>query len=423
MRKIFFALLLFSSVVLAQPAATVIKLPEPDLNGRISIEQAIKNCGSTGQFTAESLKMYQVSQLCWSAQGIADYNENSGSVPSATASYPIQLYLALPDGLYLYYPQKHMIEKRIEGDIRTMLSTASFGQKLVLNSPCIFIITGSAQKMEAKFRGRGEKLLYFETGRIVQNINLQAVTLGLGSAPVDNFDYRTIDRICKFPEGLDALYMVCIGNLSQPPVLESAVGIASVMRPVRQPVKAPVDITQKKIVIVLPAKYFNDSEFFGTLNAIQMAGIQPDIASTVLDRIKSLEGNAVKATKLVTAIKVSDYDAFIFIGGYGARMNSGDLAPLTLVREANNNKKVLAAIGSAPGIFARAGIVRGKNVASSLSERGRLINAGANWENTPLEVSGNIITANSYDSSDPMSNTVTQRFGAAVLNALRQQDK
>jgi SagB-type dehydrogenase family enzyme len=403
---------LYSQTAFAASDTTIIKLSEPDLNGRISLEQAIKNRRSIRQFTVKPLKMNQIAQLCWSAQGITDEEEGLRAAPSAGAIYPIQLYVVLPDGLYLYYPADHTLEKQINSDIRPMLYAASFRQQVVQDSACIFIISASTKKIEAKYRGRGERFTCLEAGHIAQNIHLQAVTLGLGSVPIGDFAPKSVAAICKFPEELEPLYLICTGNPVKKPHLDPAISGDSIVIP---PIKRPVNIRSKRAVIIVANKYFDNLEYFNVEETFQIAGLVPDIASSVTGEIKGAARETVTATILARDIKVDDYDAFVFIGGSGAKEYFNDNNILNLVRQANEKKKILAAIGIAPGILARADVVRSKKVASFPSQRRYLLDAGADWQRTELEVDDNIITASGYNSA--------RRFGAAVLTALRQQDK
>jgi len=424
MKKIFFILLLVLNVVLAQPltavpVVTTIQLPEPDLNGSISLEQAIKNRRSIVQFTAEPLKINQISQLCWSAQGITDPNKGLRAAPSAGNLYPMQLYVVLSDGLYLYSPQGHSLEKQINGDIRPMLSTAAFGQQVVQNSPCTFIISGSVRKLEAKYRGRGEKLIYLETGHIAQNIHLQAVSLGLGSVPIGVFDPKSAAAICKLTEDLEVLYLVSTGIPTVKPVLEPAVTTAPVSPPAVQPTN---DIRTKRVVIIMPKEYFNDDELFGVEDTFQAAGVQFVVASSVIGEIKGISRNVVTSDMLVKDIKVDDYDAFVFIAGPGMRAYLYDKDSVNLVRQANEKYKILAAINNAPAIFAEAGIVKGRTITSFTAQRKKLMDSGAKWRNTSLEVDGNIITASGPDDAQISAGgiSVAQRFGTAIVRLLRQ---
>jgi SagB-type dehydrogenase family enzyme len=428
MKKILFVLLLTSGCLLAQPpantptAATIIKLPEPDLNGSISLEQAINNRRSIRIFTPEPLKINQISQLCWAAQGITDPNKGLRAAPSAGALYPIELYVALPDGLYLYLPKNHTLEKKISGDIRPLLSIAAFGQRAVQNSPCTFVIAGSADKVEAKYRGRGGKFIYLEAGHIAQNIHLQAVTLGLGSVPIGAFAPKSVAGICKLPEGLEVLYLVCTGYPIVKSSLEPAVAAAPVYT---QPAAPSDDIRKKRVVFIVASQYFDDRQFFGTSEPLQIVGIQPVIASSVTSEVKGIQRNTITPTLLVKDIKVDDFDAFVFIGGPGTKEYFDNKTVLNLVRAANEKSKILAAIDNAPAIFAYADIVKGKKVACFPSQRRKLIDAGAKWLNTPIEIDGNMITSSGASPSQIAegSSDSARQFGTAILNMLRQQTR
>ena len=410
---------LYSQVMPPGSVVTTIRLPEPALNGKVSLEQAIKNRRSIRQFTAEPLKITQIGQLCWSAQGITDEEKGFRAAPSAGAIYPMQLYVVLPDGLYLYLPQEHSLEKQINGDIRPMLRTATFEQQVVQNSPCSFVIAGSVKKIEAKYRGRGEKFTYLEAGHIAQNIHLQAVSLGLGSVPLGAFDPKSVAAICKLPENLEALYLVCTGNPTEKPVLEPIIASVPAAVPAA---RLTDDIQTKRVVIIVASKYFNDKELFGAEHALQIAGIQPVFASSVVGEVKGIERNTITATMLVKDIKADDYDAFVFIGGTGAKEYFDNKDVLKLVRAVNEKNKILAAIGIAPAVFAYADIVKGRNVASFTSQRRKLLDAGAEWKNTSLEIDGNMITASGPDADRSMAGSPesAQRFGTAILSMLRQ---
>jgi SagB-type dehydrogenase family enzyme len=332
------------------------------------------------------------------------------------AIYPMQLNVVLPDGLYVYDPNDHGLIKYINTDIRPMLYVASFEQKVVQNSPCIFIISGSAQKIEPKFRSKGERFICLEAGHIAQNIHLQAVTLGLGAVPVGDFDPKAVARICKLTEDMEPLYLVCVGNPAKKVSLESLSSPDFIQTPA---VQSLPDIRTKKVVAIIAARRFNDSDFFGVQEAIQIAGVKMDIAALETGEIKGLGNNTITATVPIKDIRVDDYDAFVFIGSSNTSnyLNNKDL--LSLVRRANDRKKILAAINITPAIFAYADIVKGKKVASSMSQRIKLTQAGAQWKTSLLEIDGNLITA--ADATNDQN--VARRLGSVILQMLRGQNE
>ncbi|MCD4830674.1 MAG: DJ-1/PfpI family protein [Anaerohalosphaeraceae bacterium] len=385
-----------------------IKLPPPDTIGQITLEQALNHRRSIREFKAEPIRLEQLSQLLWAAQGITDANSGYRTAPSAGAVYPINLYVALTDGLYSYNPQEHTLTKKIARDIKTMLYTASYRQETVKNAPCIIIIAGQPRKIEVKYRNKGLSLTTLEAGHIAQNILLQSVTIGLGSVPVGAFDPKTVKRICKFSESEKPLYFICTGTPAKAlPQLPSA-GINMQSPAAKNAAPKPL-----KAVIVVAPERFEDNELFDTQDILEVAGVEIDLASTKRQDVIGFRRNNVNIDLLVSEINIDEYDAFIFIGGIGVKRYFGDRGILNIVRQANEKGKVLAAIGTAPAILANANVVRGKDVTSYPSQRKNMTKAGGNWNSkAEVVIDDNIITANDYEAAS--------RFARAILRSLRK---
>jgi nitroreductase len=127
---------------------SLIKLPVPQTNGSFSLEQALANRRSVREFTDEPLTITQIGQLCWAAQGITEPNKEFRTAPSAGAVYPIQVYVMLPEGLYVYQPQKHELSLVVGKDLRISVFSSSFNQRVVQKAPCTFIITATPKKLK-----------------------------------------------------------------------------------------------------------------------------------------------------------------------------------------------------------------------------------------------------------------------------------
>jgi SagB-type dehydrogenase family enzyme len=434
MRKIILISILFccSAVCFSQNLApvgkagapeAVIKLPKPVTNGSVSLEQAIENRRSIREFTDETLTLNQLSQLCWAAQGITDPNRDFRAAPSPGAIYPIELYVFLPEGLYLYEPTRHELTLTIDRDLRQSLFNSSFNQRVVQKAPCTFMFAGAVKKVEAKYRNRGEKFTSIEAGHIAENIQLQAVTLGLGSVPIGVMDTKTIAQFCKLPETLEVLYLVPVGVPRQKTPLAGLTAGPTVAQ-----APAVMDLRSKHVAIIAPSRYFNDTDYYGVQQALINNGIQPVIASTVLGEIKGLQvmglqRNVITSTVLIKDLNIQDYDAFVFIGGTGFGGNYNNADSISLARAANSAGKILAAISEAPVLFAYSNIVRGKNVTSSVSQRQQLIQAGGKWHRNLLIVDGNLVTAGDSTTATVTagSASVSNRFGTAVISLLKGQ--
>ena len=86
-------------------------------------------------------------------------------------------------------------------------------------------------------------------------------------------------------------------------------------------------------------------------------------------------------------------DAIVIPGGFSPdalRIHEGCL---DLVRSLYEKKKIVAAICHGPQVLISAGIAEGKNMTCYEAVRDDLINAGANYEDSPVVVDGNIVTS------------------------------
>jgi protease I len=378
-----------------KPVLKIVQLAEPRLTGPVSFEQALAKRRSVRQFTNQSLKFAQIGQLAWAGQGITEPQKGLRTAPSAGAIYPIELYFATPEGLFVYRPDQHSLEETLNQDVRGRLGA-------VANAPCDIIVAGSVRKLAAKFRKEAKKYMLLEAGHIAQNIQLQAVCLGLGSVTVGGFDIRSVSKVCKLPKNLEPLYIICVGYPAG-----QAVPAGGEEEKEARKTELP---KAKRAVLITARQDFRDEELLETRRVLNAAGVEAVIASTKIGPIRGMLGNIAEATILVNQVRVDDYDAIIFVGGLGAAEYFDNLVALNIAREAAHKRKVLAAICIAPTILANAGVLNGVRATSFLSERERLQQAGAIYTGVPVERAGLIITG-----SGPMAAVL---FGQAVAEAL-----
>jgi SagB-type dehydrogenase family enzyme len=179
-----------SSIYTKQGA--MMKLPEPSFSGKVSVEQAILNRRSVRLFEDQALTIEQVSQLLWAAQGkTADWGGRT--VPSAGATYPLEIYLVagkvngLETGVYHYLPQTHELAKMSGHDKRKEIATAAWGQKFIESAPISIVIAVNYERTTNRYGKRGMRYVDNEVGHCGQNIQLQAEALCLGSVVIGAF--------------------------------------------------------------------------------------------------------------------------------------------------------------------------------------------------------------------------------------------
>jgi SagB-type dehydrogenase family enzyme len=189
----------------------IIKLPEPDRKGMMSLEQAIVSRRSKRWFLQEPLSLAQVGQLLWSAQG-KQQGGKYRNVPSAGATYPLELFAVSQNGLFHYLPAKHAMEELSKEDLRDKLSRAAWGQKFVTDAPLTIVIAAEFSRTTGRYGERGIRYVHIEAGHAAQNIHLQAESLGLGSVSVGAFDDGAVSKVLSLPENIEPVDMVTTGH-------------------------------------------------------------------------------------------------------------------------------------------------------------------------------------------------------------------
>lgn len=194
-----------------------IKLSQPVRNSKTSIEKALLNRRSIRSYKNEALKLSDISQLLWAAQGITD-SRGFRTAPSAGALYPVELYLAagnvqnLPEGIYKYRPLKHELVMIAEGDIRNRLSSAALGQPCVRNSAAVIVISVVYERVTVKYMSRGIRYVHIEAGHVAQNIYLQSVSLNLGTVIIGAFDDEEVKKVMNMDKDEEPLCIMPVGK-------------------------------------------------------------------------------------------------------------------------------------------------------------------------------------------------------------------
>ena len=372
----------------------IIQLTDPNLEGKVSLEEALAKRRSVRQFSSQPLKRTQIGQLAWAGQGVTEPQKGLRTAPSAGATYPIELLFATPEGLFVYRPADHSLMQIGNQDIRNGLATAASGQESIAGAGCNIIVAGSVRKLTDQYKDKARTYMHMEAGHVAQNIQLQAVCLNLGSVTVGGFNTKEVRKVCNLTRGLEPLYIICVGYPAGQGTTEtSGAGAAG-----------------KTAALIIGSQNFRDEELFETKRVLDAAQVQTVIASTKTGVIRGTLGNMAEASVPVNRLQVDDYDAIIFIGGPGASEYANNPAIMNMVRETIRKGKVLAAIGVAPTILANANVLAGIRATSYLSERDRLIQAGAIYTVFAVQRDRSIITATGPQAA--------VQFGRVIVDAL-----
>jgi SagB-type dehydrogenase family enzyme len=198
---------------------TPIKLPSPNLQGKMSVEATISKRRSVRRFRAQPLSLSQLSQLLWSAQGITG-TSGRRAVPSAGATYPLEIFVVigahgieiLAAGVYHYQVDDHSLSLHLSGDLRQKLADAALGQNCIAVCPVSIVVCALHPRTAYRYGRRGERYVYMEVGHVGQNVSLQAIALGLATVMVGAFEDEDVRKVLKIEEQIKPLYIIPVGQ-------------------------------------------------------------------------------------------------------------------------------------------------------------------------------------------------------------------
>ena len=166
-----------------------IALPEPEKEGGKSILAALQERRTTRSISPEKLPLQVLSNLLWAAFGVnrerASFGKPGRTAPSASNSQEIDLYVAMPEGVYLYEVFPHRLTPVVAGDFR-----ARAGRRGAAAAPVnIFYVVdltrydlGPGQPDRSIGDLEVQKSYYYtDTGFIAQNVYLFAASQGLAA--------------------------------------------------------------------------------------------------------------------------------------------------------------------------------------------------------------------------------------------------
>ena len=202
---------------------TQIYLPPPILEGSMSLEEAIARRRSIRRFTSETISQSQLSQILWATQGISDTSLKLRTVPSAGATYPLEIFVVcgkncieeIGDGIYHYNTDSHSLILHHKGDVRFELARVALDEETIYQAPVDIIICALYQRTTLGYGSRGERYVHIEVGHAGQNIYLQATALGLATVAIGAFHDEQVREVLRLDKQYKPSYIMPIGKPAQ----------------------------------------------------------------------------------------------------------------------------------------------------------------------------------------------------------------
>ena len=168
---------------------------------------------------------------------------------------------------------------------------------------------------------------------------------------------------------------------------------------------------KKKVLMIIAPDNFRDEELREPRGILEAKGCEVTVASTHTRESKGMYGMTVTPDTTLDKVRAEDFDAVLFVGGYGAEAYYTDSQAHALATATAKAGKPLGAICIAPTILANAGLLKGKTATVWESQSKALIAGGANYTAKPVERDGLIITADGPDSATKFGEEIARALG------------
>ena len=187
LRTLFISILMFCAFCIQAQELSVIKLNAPDKTRGSAIMKAFNDRQSIREYSAESLKPQDLSDVLWAANGVNRPNGNR-TAPSCRNFQDVEVYVVLPEGAYLYDAKEHALNPLTAGDFRAAVAS---GQDFAKTAPLSIVLVADMTKY-GNMSENSKLMAAIDVGIVSQNISVACAGLGLATVPRGTMDQATL---------------------------------------------------------------------------------------------------------------------------------------------------------------------------------------------------------------------------------------
>lgn len=199
-------------------AACVLTLPPPQTEGGAPLMQALRLRQSQRAFSPLPLAQQVLADLLWAAAGINRPELDGRTTPSALNSQEIDVYVALPEGLYRYEPSDHVLYLISATDVRRVTDYEDFVDK----APLDLIYVADHTRMKRVPAALRESYASTAAGAMTQNVYLFCASAGLATVIRAWIDRQALSQAMGLEVDHQILLSQTVGRPAPPALDESA---------------------------------------------------------------------------------------------------------------------------------------------------------------------------------------------------------
>ena len=197
-----FCLFLLATTLFAQ----TIVLNQPDTNRGLPVMKAFAQRSSQAKFDTTNLKLQDLSDLLWAADGVNRADLGKRTAPSAMNSQDIDIYVVMKAAAYIYDAQKHQLNLVAKGDYRLQVAGR---QENFAGAPVFCVLVSDISRFKSGSDSAKLQLSALDAGIVSQNIGLFCAGTGFATHPRTTMDVPKLKVALK----LKSSQYIMINNL------------------------------------------------------------------------------------------------------------------------------------------------------------------------------------------------------------------
>lgn len=185
----------------------LLELPPPDVAGGATLAQALSGRCSQRELSPEPLPLPLLSSLLWAAYGVNRPASGGRTAPSALNAQEVDVYAALPGGLYIYDAARHCLHLVAAVDARRVTGFQDF----VDEAPLDLVYVADYSPVRVVPREQRTIFAAVSAGAVSQNVSLFCAATGLASVVRGWLDRAALHAALRLGEHEEVLIAQTVG--------------------------------------------------------------------------------------------------------------------------------------------------------------------------------------------------------------------
>lgn len=183
-------------------------LPPAQTHGGLPLMEALQKRHSEREFRPDPLPPQQLADLLWATAGVNRPADDGRTAPSAMHAQEVDVYIALPQGLYRYAPHGHVLQLMREEDVRRVTGYQDF----VDDAPLDLVYVADHSRMKMIPAAMRESYASIAAGAMAQNLYLYCASAGLVTVVRAWFDRQALGQAMGLTPDQQILLTQTVGN-------------------------------------------------------------------------------------------------------------------------------------------------------------------------------------------------------------------